>query len=215
MIKTEKKIIVFIGPSLRKEEALSILEAEYRPPVKRGDILKLLQESPDAIGIIDGVFHQEPAVSPREIIEALKAGILVVGGASMGALRASELDNLGMIGVGHVYSQYKNGKIESDDDVAVVFNPGTNEQLSDALVSIRYNFNRAYQKGILSQEDLNILLNTAKSIFYPYRTYKKIFNDSGIDKHTRQKMELFLEQESCNIKYEDAIKVLKYLKNIK
>jgi hypothetical protein len=43
------------------------------------------------------------AVGHREIISALKAGVCVVGGSSMGALRASELDSYGMIGVGRIY----------------------------------------------------------------------------------------------------------------
>ena len=62
------------------------------------------------IAIIDGVFHKEPAVSHKEILEAIKKGVTVVGGASMGALRASELDDFGMIGVGRVYHDYSNGR---------------------------------------------------------------------------------------------------------
>ncbi len=50
-----KKIIVFIGPSLLPNEANKILEADYRPPVARGDITKALKDKPDIIVIIDGV----------------------------------------------------------------------------------------------------------------------------------------------------------------
>ena len=90
-----KKIIIFTGPSLSHTEASGILEAEYRPPVRRGDIQEAMKENPDIIGIIDGVFHQSPAVGHREIIDAIRRGVKVVGGASMGALRASELSELG------------------------------------------------------------------------------------------------------------------------
>ncbi|AAB85485.1 conserved protein [Methanothermobacter thermautotrophicus str. Delta H] len=79
-----KKIIIFTGPSLSHTEASSILEAEYRPPVRRGDIQEAMKENPDIIGIIDGVFHQSPAVGHREIIDAIRRGVKVVGGASMG-----------------------------------------------------------------------------------------------------------------------------------
>ncbi|MGZ7136369.1 MAG: TfuA-like protein, partial [Methanobacterium sp.] len=104
MNSIKKKIIVFLGPSLSHKEASKILYADYRLPIKRGDITAVVNENPDIIGIIDGVFHQQPAVSHREILDALKKGITVVGGASMGALRASELDDFGMIGVGYVYN---------------------------------------------------------------------------------------------------------------
>jgi hypothetical protein len=209
---TPKKIIIFTGPSISSEEASKILDADYRPPIKRDDILKAIKESPDVIGIIDGVFHQQPAVSHREIMEASNKGITVVGGSSMGALRASELDDLGMIGIGYVYEQYKNGAIESDDDVAVVFTPDTFEQLSDSLVSINYNLQKAHKKGVINSEELEKLTNTAKSIFYPKRTYKKIFNDSNVDAEVIERLNKFIEDEDCDIKREDALKVLDYIK---
>ena len=129
----DKKIIIFTGPSLSSNEANNILKAEYRPPVARGDIINALKDNPDIIVIIDGVFHKEPAVSHKEILKAIKNGVIVVGGASMGALRASELDDFGMIGIGQVYKDYRSGVVESDDDVAVVINPETLEQLSEAF----------------------------------------------------------------------------------
>ena len=80
---TDKRIIIFLGPSLNPEEALKILNADYRPPVGRDDVIKALQDKPDVIVIIDGVFHQKPAVSHKEILRALKEGVKVIGGASM------------------------------------------------------------------------------------------------------------------------------------
>jgi len=65
----------------------------------------------------------------------------------MGALRASELDDMGMIGVGKVYKAYKFGEIESDDDVAVVFDPETKKQHSEALISMNYNLRRPVKKA--------------------------------------------------------------------
>lgn len=207
-----KKIIIFTGPSLHPDEASKILEADYRPPVKRGDVTTALNENPDIIGIIDGVFHQQPAVSHREILEALKKGVIVVGGGSMGALRASELDDLGMRGIGHVYNQYKNGLIESDDDVAVAINPLNLEQISDPLVNMEYNFKRALDKGMISKEDFYILLKTAKSIFYPKRTYKLLFDMVPIQPAKIAAIEKFLMEEGIDIKKHDAIDVIKCIK---
>ena len=208
------KIIVFIGPSLPLDEAKKILKAYYRPPVARGDITNLLLDPPHIIGIIDGVFHQQPAVSHREILQAIEAGIIVVGGASMGALRSAELDGAGMKGIGTVYQYYKDGIIESDDDVAIVFNPETYEQLSEALVSMRYNFQMAEQEGLISHEDFLTLYNTAKAIFYPQRTYAKVFSESGFDKAKISVLQSYLKRKGLDIKTEDAKAVLEYIKNI-
>ncbi|MGB9937658.1 MAG: TfuA-related McrA-glycine thioamidation protein [Methanobacterium sp.] len=209
-----KKIIIFLGPSLSHGEALDILDADYRPPIQRGDITAVLNENPDIIGIIDGVFHQQPAVSHREILEALKKGITVVGGGSMGALRASELDDFGMIGIGYVYNQYKNGLIESDDDVAVIINPENMEQLSDSLVSMEYNFKRARDKGLIDKDDYNVILKIAKSIFYPKRTYTLLLNTVPLHPAKIAVLENFLINKGIDIKREDAKTVLEYIKSI-
>ncbi|MGC9517194.1 MAG: TfuA-related McrA-glycine thioamidation protein [Methanomicrobiales archaeon] len=209
-----RKIIIFTGPSLNPDEAKNILDAEYRPPVKRGDVTNAINDGADVIGIIDGVFHQEPAVSHREIIEALKNNVIVVGGASMGALRASELDDFGMIGVGYVYNQYKSGEIESDDDVAVVFNPENMEQLSEALVSIKYNLEEALKERIISEDEFNHIINKLKFTYYPKRNYNTIFKNETLDQTHSENLKSFIEIKKVDIKYEDAILVLEYIKKL-
>ena len=209
-----KNIIIFLGPSLSADEASKIMDADYRPPIQRGDITAALRDNPDIIGIIDGVFHQQPAVSHREILDALKKGVAVVGGASMGALRASELDDFGMVGVGYVYNQYKNGFIESDDDVAIVINPVNLEQLSDSLVSMDYNFKKMLDKELISEEEFKRLFKTAKSIFYPKRTYDLVFKNVDIDRTKIKEIEKFLDEAGTDIKRQDAVDVVKYIKNM-
>src|SRR5580700_9812280 len=56
--------IVFLGPSLPQEEALRIVKAEYRPPIRRGDLDGIPAGS--IVAIIDGVFDQSLAVSATE-----------------------------------------------------------------------------------------------------------------------------------------------------
>jgi hypothetical protein len=213
-LSTDKKIIVYIGPSLSPDEANKILKAEYRPPVARGDIMNVLKDNPDIIVIIDGVFHKEPAVSHKEILGAIKKDITVVGGASMGALRASELDDFGMIGVGQVYEDYRSGIVESDDDVAVVINPETLEQLSEALINMNYNFKAAKDEGIVNEEEFKSLIKTAKSIYYPKRTYDKVFKDSNLKTEKIKQLYKFLQEKRVDIKKEDAVLVLKYVNNL-
>lgn len=210
----KKRVVVFIGPSLPLVEAREIIDVDYRSPVARGDIESLLNDPPDIIGIIDGVFYQQPAVSHKEILRALEAGITIVGGSSMGALRSSELDDVGMIGIGTVYQLYRDGKIESDDDVAIIFNPVTHEVLCEALVSMSHNFKMAEKEGIITSEEYKTLYETAKGIYYPKRTYTRVFNDSDLNEATIQKLQSFLDERGIDIKAEDAKDVLKYIKNL-
>ena len=118
-------IVVFTGPRLSVEKAKAILPgAEYRPPIVRGD-LNSLPAGTKVVGIIDGVFFSESAIAHKEIIAVMKKGVQVYGSSSMGALRAAELAEFGMIGVGRVYECYRSGRIVKDDEVAVTFSPVT------------------------------------------------------------------------------------------
>ncbi len=210
---SNNKIIIFTGLSESIENAKKIIDADYRPPVKRGDILKALQDKPQIIGIIDGVFHQHPAVSHKEIMKALDEGVTVVGGSSMGALRASELDSLGMIGVGYVYQHYRDGLITSDDDVAVSFEAETGTLLSEALVNIDYKLELAVNENIITPDLKEHIIKCAKSIYYPKRTYYTIFKKAELDKDTIQKLADFISI-TPDIKTLDAIEVLEYIKKI-
>lgn len=210
----DKKIIIFTGPSLGVNDAKTVLDADYRPPVKRGDITLVMDENPDIIGIIDGVFHQQPAVSPREILDAINHGITVVGSSSMGALRAAELDQYGMKGIGYVYEQYANGFLESDDDVAVTLDPDSFEQLSEALVNINYNFTVAFRQGIINESEFDELCDVAKSIFYPKRTYDLIFDKADISSDVLNQLKLFLDVFAIDVKRRDALDLLEYIKQL-
>ncbi len=127
-----------------------ILAAEYRPPAKRGDLLASAREGATVIGLIDGVFHQESAVAHREILAAIKEGVKVIGASSMGALRAAEMDTLGMVGIGKIYRMYRSGELESDDEVALVFDPESGLALSEPLINIRCTLKRALDTRVIS-----------------------------------------------------------------
>lgn len=208
-----EEIVIFTGLSISFDEAKKILNAKYKAPVKRDDILTLISKvnPPKIIGIIDGVFHKTPAVSHKEIMKAMDIGITVVGGGSMGALRASELDDLGMIGVGQIYKDYKNGTISSDDDVAVSLDPETLEQLSEPLVNIDYNLKLAVEKGIISLNEKKELIEITRSIYYPKRQYSSIFKKSSLETNKKRELNDFIK--TCdNLKKLDAIAVLEYIK---
>jgi len=91
------------------DEARSVLDADYRPPARRGDVLAAARDGADIICLIDGVFFQDSSVAHKEILEALQMGVRVIGASSMGALRAAEMDVYGMEGVGEIYRAYRSG----------------------------------------------------------------------------------------------------------
>ena len=212
------KPVVFTGTSISHHEAEKILDADYRPPVRRDDIRKLIKYSPDIIGIIDGVFFDSAAVSHREIIEALKNGITVIGGGSMGALRASELDSYGMIGVGEIYEMYRTGILESDDEVAVTFSLETSQALSIPLVNLRMTVKEAVDKGILTMDQANSVIEVTRSIFYPDRNYRHIVArtlEKGIIDISEKEMLLeFFKENEVDVKRKDAQLVLEKIKEL-
>jgi hypothetical protein len=211
-----QKIIVFLGPSLEQSAAEKILPAEYRPPAKRGDLLTAVHDGATIIGLIDGVFHQESAVAHREILTAIKKGVRVVGASSMGALRAAEMDTLGMVGIGAIYRMYKSGELESDDEVALVFDPSSGLALSEPLINIRFTLKRAREEGIIDTAVHDALLTAARSVFYPQRTYRTIVSQAGdtVDARTRERFLLWVETGQCNQKRGDAVAALEYIRRM-
>ncbi|GFO96878.1 hypothetical protein ig2599ANME_1070 [groundwater metagenome] len=213
------RVLVYTGTSISHHDAKKILDADYRSPVKRNDIRKLMRNPPDIIGIIDGIFFDSAAVAHREIIEAIKNGITVVGGSSMGALRASELDSYGMMGVGRIYEMYRSGALESDDEVAVTFDAETMEALSVPLVNVRATLESALENGAVTRETAGAILEAAKKLFYPDRNYRNIVEEcvkKGIIKTAEKEVLLgFFKQHEVDLKRLDALLVLGTIKKMK
>lgn len=209
------KSIIYTGLSVTFEEAKSILNKNviYKPPIKRGDIDIALKEEVDIIGIIDGVFHQSPAVAHKEILKAINEEIIVIGSSSMGALRASELDSLGMKGIGYVYEQYRDGEITSDDDVAVMLDMETLEALSVPLVNMKYIFTNAVNKDIIKNNEMEELLTIAKDTYYPQRNYANILSKSNLNDEKKNNLIDFIAC-SEDIKKEDGKRLINYIKDL-
>ena len=203
------KIIVYTGLSLPFDEAKKILDSTddveviYKRPIQRGDLSLALKENPDIIAIIDGVFHQNSAVGHKEILKVMKSGVKVFGASSMGALRASELDSLGMIGVGYCYNQYASGAIDSDDDVAVMLDSESLEALSVPLISMNYVFENAVSENILTESEREELSSK--------RNYAQALSESSLSDEKKAELIDFI-RESEDIKKRDAVELLNYIK---
>ena len=213
------KILIYTGLSLPFSEAKEILDSHddievvYKRPIKRGDLSHDIKENPDIIAIIDGVFHQNSAVGHREILSVMKKGVKVYGSSSMGALRASELDVLGMEGIGYCYNEYASGNVTSDDDVAVMLDSETLEALSVPLISMNYVFTNAVAENIITKEEKDELIKITKETYYPKKNYAQTLSQSSLDADKKGKLIDFI-RTSKDIKKEDAKELLNHIKSV-
>ncbi len=176
-----EKPIIFLGPSLSHEKARKIFDADYRPPAKKGDFMRLAADpGTTMVGFVDGVFLQDYPPTPIEVYQlARKPGVLLAGAASLGALRAVELEKFGMVGIGKIFQLYKSGKVDADDEVAVTFAPEGDYRLqSEAMIDIRYNLFPARKKGVIGKKAKIALARTAKEIYFPHRNYSNVVEEA-------------------------------------
>lgn len=144
---------VFCGPTVPAATVREVLgdQAVVLPPAAQGDVYRALRMRPDCLVLIDGYFHGVPAVWHKEILWALSEGVPVIGAGSMGALRAAELHPFGMVGVGWVFESYRDGVLDSDDEV-VLLHAAPDEgyrPASEPLVNIRRTLERAERGGVI------------------------------------------------------------------
>lgn len=157
-------------------QAKKLLNADYWPPAKRGDVLRAMRHHPKAIVLIDGVFEAVPSVWHHELRLAMGAGIAVFGASSMGALRAAELHEDGMVGVGVIAERYRRGQWRDDDDVALLHGP---EELGFKALTVPHVCvwglaQEAKAVGALSPREAAALLRASKGIFYQRRTWSRL-----------------------------------------
>jgi hypothetical protein len=132
----------------------------------------------------------------------------------MGALRASELDAYGMIGIGRIYRWYKDGVINSDDEVALVFHPETCKPLSEPLVNIRATLELLHSKGMITPRERALMIKAAKETPFQLRNYMRILQGAlklGLSKSRAAKILEIVEENKVDQKKEDATEVLKKL----
>ncbi len=210
------KPVIFLGPTLSIEKAKEILDADYRPPAKKGDLLQLIPSNVKIVGIIDGYFVQDYPPTPIEVYNLLrKKDVKVFGSSSLGALRAVELKKFGMIGIGKIFDLFLKGVIDSDDEVAVTFT-GYSGYKSDALIDIRYNLFLAQKNKIIDKKTKKNILVVAKKTYFPYRTYNDIIDESKkmfpSQKKQIEDFKEYLVKNKKSLKEKDAVKLLMRIK---
>jgi hypothetical protein len=175
--------VVFTGPSLDPQLAGSLLpDAAIRPPIRRGELRAARIDGMRIAVIIDGLFAHTLAVSPREVVQVLRSGAVVIGAASLGAIRAAECAPVGMIGVGQIYSGYRARRLSDDDEVAVVTDPDDGYRaVTVSLVTIRAALTRLAGGGELSRRQADRVLAAASRVHFSERTWTAIVRAAGVN----------------------------------
>lgn len=208
-----EQIVIFVGPSLDVRDARAVLDADYRPPIKRGDIDALMRAPvpPRIVGIIDGRFFQSFAISPKEMLPALEAGVKMLGSSSMGALRAVELLPFGMIGVGRVFEMFRSCELFADDEVAMVFDAEDNRARSVPLVNIRVALEAAVREKVIAPESERALLGLIQPVYFPERTYPMLLKlaEGAIPEAERAALREYLRDRAPDAKRDDALLLLR------
>jgi len=209
-------VVVFLGPSLDLVSARALLpHAAFLAPAQCGDVYRACRRGASVVALIDGYFDHRLSVWHKEILWALSQGTRVYGAASMGALRAAELDRYGMTGVGVVYEQFRSGELEDDDEVAVLHESRERNYAlqSDALVNIRATLRAAVTQGVIGVEVESALITQARSQFYADRRLGALVTESD-QLATAQKARLMAwlaERGVVDQKREDATRLLSAL----
>ncbi len=207
MPRSEPAPIVYLGPSLPVATAATVLAADFRPPVKRGD---LPCRHDGTIVIIDGEFHQSLSVSPKEILRLLDAGTRVIGAASLGALRAVELARYGMEGFGWVFEAYSSGALEADDEVAVSYSAEDLACLTVPLVNVRRWLDELAAQGHIDAWTADRLLDRARQLFYADRTRERLADvwRETVSRSTLEELLARTGDQITDVKAADALTAL-------
>jgi hypothetical protein len=202
-------IIVFAGPSvapaLRPEGPF-----EWLPPAKTGDLARLLHDPPSRLCLIDGLFDSCPAPWHKELLMLMSRGTLIFGAASMGALRAAELSEFGMIGIGIIYRAYAEGRLCGDDEVALIH---ATERLGWApltvpMVELRATLIRACRAGILAPSAARGLRSVAHALHFSDRDWPAIAAAAERAGHADRATMKSLEAMHVPLKRQDALACL-------
>ncbi len=170
------KIYVFGGPSLVGLARADRAAVTIFPPAAQSDILRLTTSKrvPGVILLVDGVFGSALAVPPAECRLVMDRGWILCGCSSMGALRASELYPMGMIGLGEVYTWLRCGIISDDSDLASAFDPMGNRALSVPMVWVRSVVESLRFECGLGDNAAKKLLRAARAIHWSERTWNGV-----------------------------------------
>ena len=214
--------LIFVGPSINSEYRESLNKKKdflIRPPIQAGDIWKVLSEEKDIshILIIDGYFYTKLSVLHKEILSAINQNKIVIGAASLGALRAKELNSYGMIGFGEVYDFYNRFPHTGDDEVGILHTDDMQyKNLSIPLINLRILLKKEKIINNKMKLYLSSLINRLEKVAFSKRTWQYI-NNITLNEFSIEYLDFpnLLKEYYVDYKSEDAKKSIESLINDK
>jgi hypothetical protein len=203
-----QEICVFAGPTRLQQIPP---QAHVYAPAALGSVFHAVRAGYRRICLIDGVFGNVPSVWHKEILFAMKRGVVVGGAGSMGALRAAELHPFGMVGFGWVYRCFRRGALQDDDEVCVLHAVPelAYAPLSEAMVNIRYSLRAMRTRGQITRDSECRIVSILKRAHFSERN-AQIIRDAFEQEFSNQGSAKFIlyEGSRADIKSRDAQSML-------
>ncbi|GEC35609.1 hypothetical protein N181_30570 [Sinorhizobium fredii USDA 205] len=173
--------VVFLGPSAPASDILSILpDAIIRPPARRGELYACRILKHEVFLILDGAFANVLSISPREVVDVVQDGAVVVGASSMGALRAADCAPAGVHGAGMIFRLFKDRIISTEDEVAVLFREDRAfPALTEPLINMRIALRRATRIGLVGKAEAEEVISAAQLLHFSLRTWPAAYRKAG------------------------------------
>lgn len=156
---------VFCGPSAVRDALPAGIDVY--PPATRGTLAAAARSGYNLIGFIDGAIDPLERVTLTELRHVLgRSDVLVIGGASMGAVRAVQLESAGMRGVGRIYRLFRRGSLSDSDEVYLLHAPAAlrYRSLTLPLVNIRYTLRAMRRARHISGPEEGALLGYIRDV---------------------------------------------------
>jgi hypothetical protein len=185
-------------------------------PAVRGDLDCLRDESPGTALLLEGHFGSRLSVSPAECRRLIFAGWSVLGAGSIGALRASELWNIGMIGVGEVFTMYRIGRLHSDADVGVIYDAASGSTLTASIVHVRSILSELEHNALISPTAGRHFLKLANGINWTERYWTNLLYDwktGGMSAKVLRSVRARVEMPESDPKRRDAAMAFEILRS--
>src|SRR5271170_4293162 len=120
-------------------------------------------------------------------------------------------------GVGRIFEAFRDGRLEDDDEVAIVQGPAEIGYLSasEAMVNFRSTFDVAMTDGVLSAASRQRLEAFVKSLYFADRTWSAVLEGAatrGVDRHELAGLRDWLPSTRVDQKRLDGLEMLAAIK---
>lgn len=206
------RIVVTAGPTISPAEIRAVIpSSEVRAPIAFGDAFGYGLTAGDRLLIIDGLFLHCPSVRHKELLGLIENGVTVAGASSMGALRAAELHPFGMLGYGEIFAGYRDGRLEADDEVAMVHGSPQDGYpvFVDALVNIRATLAHAQSLGLLSAANTMAMVAAARALPFTARHWITLLSEADLPRELAP----VLRDLRQDVKHCDAVLALRHMRD--